>query len=405
MKILALFTVALFTNLTFAADLRIASWNMINRPNNQSQDATLATIAEAMGRIDILSLSETDAHSATRAAEVFNDVFPLANYEVAFTKSHLGGERTGFLFDTTTVSLLSLAELTEGLSHPMLRGDFQFEDFQLNFYSIQLQPGGLLLDSETRANDAEILRTNAKSLPADSHIIYGGDFNWRTSSEPAWDVFTRSGPGQGFDAYDVFENAGVGDWRGNEAFKHLHTQDPRPDTSDGETRLDDRFDMQLVSDAFFDDRGLEIVPGSYRVFGNNGTHELNRSILTGTGASPEVLSALANFSHHLPVITDFRILLPGDLNKDDEVAFADFLILSRNFGSTQATATEGDINGDNLVDFADFLLLSGNFGRVKQTREPTEAVPEPRSTHWIVIALLLLIRFQRTMCDKLDRTS
>ena len=54
--------------------------------------------------------------------------------------------------------------------------------------------------------------------------------------------------------------------------------------------------------------------------------------------------------------------LPGDANHDGAVNFADFLIVSGNFGSGRASFEQGDFNGDGFVNFADFLILSGNFG-------------------------------------------
>ena len=54
----------------------------------------------------------------------------------------------------------------------------------------------------------------------------------------------------------------------------------------------------------------------------------------------------------------------GDTNQDEEVNFADFLVLSANFGSsTENGSSDGDLDGNGLVDFADFLLLSANFGQ------------------------------------------
>lgn len=53
--------------------------------------------------------------------------------------------------------------------------------------------------------------------------------------------------------------------------------------------------------------------------------------------------------------------LMGDLNGDDEVGFADFLILSKNFG-LPGDATDGDLDQDGNVTFEDFLLLAANFG-------------------------------------------
>ena len=49
----------------------------------------------------------------------------------------------------------------------------------------------------------------------------------------------------------------------------------------------------------------------------------------------------------------------GDIDGNGVVEFADFLILSNNFGQE---TDQGDLNGDGTVDFADFLLLADNFG-------------------------------------------
>ena len=54
--------------------------------------------------------------------------------------------------------------------------------------------------------------------------------------------------------------------------------------------------------------------------------------------------------------------LPGDLNRDGVVDVSDFLILSRNFGRTDATRDDGDLDGDGEVSVTDFLVLSRNFG-------------------------------------------
>lgn len=47
-------------------------------------------------------------------------------------------------------------------------------------------------------------------------------------------------------------------------------------------------------------RGFQVA-----AYGNNGTHDLNGSMTTGTGASPDVLSALSEASDHLPIVADF----------------------------------------------------------------------------------------------------
>ena len=55
--------------------------------------------------------------------------------------------------------------------------------------------------------------------------------------------------------------------------------------------------------------------------------------------------------------------LPGDADRDGLVTFADFLIVSANFGKEVQKFESGDFDGTGKVDFADFLILSGNFGK------------------------------------------
>ena len=55
--------------------------------------------------------------------------------------------------------------------------------------------------------------------------------------------------------------------------------------------------------------------------------------------------------------------LAGDINGDGAVGVADFLVLSRNFGTEVDQGEDGDLNEDGLVNVADFLILSRNFGR------------------------------------------
>ena len=55
--------------------------------------------------------------------------------------------------------------------------------------------------------------------------------------------------------------------------------------------------------------------------------------------------------------------IPGDIDRDGEVDFADFLALSVSFEEVVDAAWEdGDFNSDGQVGFADFLILSANFG-------------------------------------------
>lgn len=81
--------------------------------------------------------------------------------------------------------------------------------------------------------------------------------------------------------------------------------------------------------------------------------------------------------------------LPGDLDGDGTVAFADFLSLSANFGTDLTRYVDGNIDLTGGVEFADFLILSSNFGK---TRTAAVSVPESGTSWWIVGGVILWIR-------------
>ena len=76
----------------------------------------------------------------------------------------------------------------------------------------------------------------------------------------------------------------------------------------------------------------------------------------------------------------------GDIDGSGDVAFADFLILSQNFGQAAADHTTGDIDCSGDVAFADFLVLSQNFG---QTVGGAQSVPEPTGLFLLGLAGLM----------------
>lgn len=110
-----------------------------------------------------------------------------------------------------------------------------------------------------------------------------------------------------------------------------------------------------------------------RITGANGV-SYGRITLSGAGAAYVIsLARPVNSADRLtitisnPFIATFTReidVLPGDTNDDGQVNFADFVVLSGNFGKSVSpgTAAPGDFNGDGIVNFADFVALSQDFG-------------------------------------------
>ena len=85
-------------------------------------------------------------------------------------------------------------------------------------------------------------------------------------------------------------------------------------------------------------------------------------------------------------------LIEGDFDGNGEVVFADFLVLSANFGQTVGSYTLGDVNCDGTVVFDDFLVLSANFGT---SRSQVAAVPEPGAIVLFIMAGVVLLGVRR----------
>ena len=76
--------------------------------------------------------------------------------------------------------------------------------------------------------------------------------------------------------------------------------------------------------------------------------------------------------------------LLGDANDDGLTNFADFILLSNNFGQANKGWAGGDFNGDGITNFSDFITLSNNFGATIGANEvvsigAASGVPEPTS--------------------------
>ncbi len=300
------------------AAIRFAAWNTLNNPDTVLEDADFSTVLEAIGNesvggvqqpIDVLSLQETDfagsSGSIGRIENIFDSLYPTVDYASVVTTLDGGGDATGFVYNTSTVTLLENTTVPGSLTHRIMRAKFRpvgitTMDRDFFAYSVHLKAGNDPSDATRRGLEATILRNDADALGEGANIIFTGDLNLQSSFEVAWGNLTSAGNGQLFDPINR-----PGSWHNNNAFKDIHTQNPQNNPQGG--FMDDRFDFQLISNELTDGGGIEYIPGSYRAFGNNGTHSLNGPITSGSGASPAVLSALAAASDHLPVVVDYDI--------------------------------------------------------------------------------------------------
>ncbi|MEO1525012.1 MAG: lamin tail domain-containing protein [Planctomycetota bacterium] len=302
------------------ATIRLVAWNTANGPNNAAEDADFRTVLEAIGDESvqgnalaptIVALQETDTaemggNSIARIESVLESLHPQSNYTAAVSPLDSGDDANGFLFDDTVLDLVSsrVVPATPGMvpfAHNNLRAQFRPDgtngesDFYV--YSVHLKAGSSASDESRRDDEAAAIRIDIDSLGPNQNVLLVGDLNIPGSSEAAYQNLLATGTGQLRDPIDR-----PGEWNNNFQFRDVHTQNP---AINGPGGMDDRFDFQLVSNRVLANDGLRYIAGSYRAFGNNGTHTFNSDITTGTGATPTVLAALAAASDHLPVVADY----------------------------------------------------------------------------------------------------
>jgi hypothetical protein len=210
-------------------------------------------------------------------------------------------------------------------------------------YSSHLKAGNTAADENERANGANVIRASSNALPAGTHIIYAGDFNLYTNTEPAYMNFTAAGNGQAVDPL------GPANWTGSgNALKH--TQSPCGEASCALVGggMDDRFDFQLSTSALNDGEGLARIVGAsmYRSLGNDGLH-YNVSINTGNNSyypadisrSNALALDLFNASDHIPVVCEYQIpaimaaSLPASLGRVIQSAAVDATLTVSNLAA------------------------------------------------------------------------
>ena len=174
-----------------------------------------------------------------------------------------------------------------------------------------------------RNGEARIIRNDeATNLPANARVLYVGDYNITTSGEASYQtILSNTAPngihqGQGIDPLNPSGASNV-NWATNNAPPFILAME-----TESATDLRYRDDLQLMTtNVYFGVAGgLALVPGTYHVFGNNGTTPYYGSVNSGSNtalnsdlASGAPISAsqlyldLTTASDHLPVVADYTI--------------------------------------------------------------------------------------------------
>ena len=181
-----------------------------------------------------------------------------------------------------------------------------------------------LKSSQGGANQAERLAmvqefvTNTEALSPDSFVIFAGDFNLYTSTEPAY--IELLDPTNAIPMVDPIDTPGS--WNNNLNFQDIHTQSTRessgPFGAGAGGGLDDRFDFIMLSENMLTNPKMRYIPYTYAAYVNNGNCfnlSINDESCTGTFPQ-ETRELLYQMSDHLPVVlqleTEEEIVLSAE---------------------------------------------------------------------------------------------
>jgi hypothetical protein len=309
-----------------AAQLRIANYNVAQL---KGDTGSLADVIAAMATDDkpgfavaphILVFQEVRAADITALDATVNGAIPgvsyvRATYTTTPTEDGAGGAQALFYrADTVTEIVSAHKDLATGASRKSDRWQLQLVGYTSNaakfyIYASHLKASPGSTNEAERLAGAEVIRADADALPEGTHILYCGDFNLYSNTEPAYLEYLSAGAGQAFDPL------GTGSWSGaGNAIKH--SQSPRDIVADGLVGggMDDRFDFQLSTSEMQDGNGLSVIGGTYRSFGNDGQHydtDINNGNNTywpdDVAGSNALADALFAASDHIPVLCDYQI--------------------------------------------------------------------------------------------------
>ncbi len=275
------------------AQLRVVSYNTQKKPTS-SGDSNWSVVLEAMGDqelqgvatpVSIMALQEVSSSGSTanNIATILNNIYGVSTYQVATASYGDGYNLQSFVYDSAQVDLLATQSFSMGV-RPGWRGQFRpvgYTSSEAEFYLYSVHLKAYPEYESTRGYEAAALRQNGDRLGEGKNLIYAGDFNLTEgSSEEAYANMLAPGNGQAIDV----EN-------GDFSSTLVQTYSSSSPYS--------RIDFQFLSEELVDQEGLDLIDGTYDVFG--------RGYIPGTSRIVTDPIEVTSTSDHLAVMADYQL--------------------------------------------------------------------------------------------------
>ena len=295
--------------------LTVMTYNILNYPTQISTRYDDLKVIIQYTKPDIFICSEMNDISGVSLllTNAFN-VAPVTYYASA---TYMDGPDTDNMlyYNTNKVSLASQDQITTALrdiSHYSLYTCETTDTIWYDVFSLHLKASSGSANANDRLAECVILSNYIGTLPTNTNIIVGGDFNFygvTIAGEPGWNQLTVNCPQPLKDPINM-----PGEWQANSFYADFHTQSTRSSTNPGccggsTGGMDDRFDFLLINQNLKDGlEGAQYIPGTYTAIGQDGNH-FNKSIIespVNSSVPASVNTALFNMSDHLPVLMKVR---------------------------------------------------------------------------------------------------
>ena len=182
--------------------------------------------------------------------------------------------------------------------------DQQTDPVLIYIYVAHLKSSQGTTNQNLRLDMVSEFTADLELLDPNSYVIFAGDFNIYTSSEPAYqEILDNTNAIVMVDPINT-----PGSWHDNDSYQDIHTQSTRinsgPFGAGAGGGLDDRFDFITISENMTSDPKMNYITDSYKSFGNNGNcFNLDISDESCLGEfNQQLRNNLFSMSDHLPVV-------------------------------------------------------------------------------------------------------
>jgi len=333
-------------NLKAQDTLTIMAYNILNYPGSNSSKAdTLKPIIQYV-RPDIFMITELTSSAGVSA--IMNEALNVEGITSYQNANYVNGpDSDNMMFYNADKLVLysqyeiptALRNISEYVLYYKTPGMTALTDTVFVYcYMAHLKASSGAVNVQKRNQEVILFKNYLDSRTNIENVIFGGDFNLYTSTEPAHNTILNGGSVVLLDPI-----SSPGDWHNNTSFAGIHTQSTRSSTiGDGGSYggMDDRFDfIFFTEDLETGENDLTYVQGSYDALGNDGNH-FNMSINavpTNSAVPSNIADALYVMSDHLPIV--LKATIPIDVGIQANEKLEDWVGYFANnqfhFGSSQ----------------------------------------------------------------------